>query len=74
MKKSSIWKILLLIGVCPFAVPVLWGIYTMSVEVSWTWVDWIVMYSFLYWPTYIVGLVLIILSVCKLIKYKSQKV
>ena len=72
MKKNTIWKILMFIGICPFVVPVVLGAYTMIVETSWTWVDWLVMYSFLYWPTYIVGAVLIILSVCRLVRHRSE--
>jgi len=65
MKKSILWKIVLLIGVLPFAIPVLWGIYSVTVE-SWNMFDWLLMYSFLYWPTYLIGAVLIGLAVWKL--------
>lgn len=65
MKKSILWKIVLLVGVLPFAIPVLWGIYSVTVE-SWNMFDWLLMYSFLYWPTYLIGAVLIGLAVWKL--------
>lgn len=70
MKKNIIWRITLLIGVCPFIAPFLLGIYRMSIE-AWTWSDWLFLYSFAYWPTYIVGLALVILSVKKLINRKN---
>lgn len=69
MKKQLIWKILLVIGICPILYPVLSGIYMMSIE-SWTLLDWIALYSFVYWPTYVIGLLLIILSTHKLVKKK----
>ena len=70
MNKSIIGKILLIIGICPFILPFVLGIYRMSIE-SWTMVDWLVMYSFIYWPTYVIGIVLIVVSVKKLLKQKE---
>ena len=67
MKNKTGWKILLLLGIFPFVVPFITGIY-MSVTESWDITDWLVMYSFIYWPTYILGLILIVLSVYKLVK------
>ena len=65
MKKSVLWKLLLLLGLCPFVLPFLLAFTRMS---SWTLLDWLIMYSFVYWPTYIVGIVLIAVSLYKLIK------
>lgn len=65
MKKSIIWKLLLVMGICPFIMPFLLSFTRMH---SWTFVDWLIMYSFVYWPTYIIGFVLIVLSVYKIIK------
>ena len=65
MKKGLIWKILLFIGICPLAAPFLMSVTKPS---SWTMLDWLVLYSFVYWPTYIVGLGLIALSIYKLKK------
>ena len=67
MKRHCIWKILLLTGVFPFLIPVILGIYKISAE-SWQFLDWLVMYSFVYWPTYLIGIVLIVISAAKLIK------
>ena len=65
MKKSILWKIVLLIGVLPFVIPIFGGLYSVSVE-SWNLFDWLLMYSFLYWPTYLIGAVLIGLAVWKI--------
>ncbi len=35
---------------------------------SWSFWDYLIMYSFLYWPTYVIGIVLIALSVAKIRK------
>ena len=65
MKKPFIWKLLLVVGICPFVIPFLFAFTRMS---SWTLLDWLIMYSFIYWPTYLVGLVLIGIAAYKLIK------
>lgn len=67
MKKKLIWKLLLIVGVIPFVIPFVLGIYRMSIE-SWNYGDWLILYSFVYWPTYLIGLVLIAISIFKLIK------
>ena len=67
MGKHVGWKILLLVGICPLILPFVLGVYRMSIE-SWTLIDWLVLYSFLYWPTYVIGLLLIIIAVKKLIR------
>ena len=63
VKKKYIWKILFIVGLCPFIYPILLGIYTMSVGISWSWFDWLVMYSFIYWPTYLLGIILIVFAI-----------
>ena len=70
MNQGLIWKILLVLGIFPFVLPFVLGIYRMSIE-SWTMIDWLVLYSFIYWPTYVVGIVLIIVSLKKLLKQKE---
>ena len=62
MKKNLIWNILLIIGIVPFILPFVFGIYKISIE-SWTMFDWLVMYSYIFWPTYIAGAVAIAVSV-----------
>ena len=61
MKKNLIWNILLIIGIVPFLLPFVLGLYRMSIE-SWTMFGWLAMYSFIYWPTYIAGAVAIAVS------------
>ena len=65
MKHKKLWWVLLLVGMIPFAAPFISFAYEMINSSSWTFIDWLVLYSFVYWPTYIVGLILIILLVCK---------
>ena len=65
MKKTFVWKVLLAFGVCPFALPLILGIYNMSINL-WSLADWLILYSYLYWPTYVIGIVLIAFSVYKL--------
>lgn len=69
MKPKLRWKILLAIGISVFIIPFITGFYRMSIE-SWKMADWLVMYSFIFWPTYLVGVVLIVVSVKRLIKHK----
>ena len=38
--------------------PFLLGLYHMAIEL-WTMADWLVLYSYIYWPTYVLGIVLI---------------
>ena len=72
MKKSLIWNILLIIGIIPFVLPFILGIYRISIE-SWTMIDWLVMYSFIYWPTYLAGAIVIAVSVIgRMLKKKNE--
>ena len=68
MKSKKLWQVLLIIGIIPFAAPFIGFVYEMINSSSWTLVDWLVLYSFVYWPTYVIGLFLTIISVCKLRK------
>ena len=63
MKKYS--KILFILGLIPFIIPTLLSIYTISVQSDFNFFEYIFLYSFLYWPTYILGIVLIIISIKK---------
>jgi len=67
MKKGLFWKIVLIIGFIPFIVALLTGIYTMIVEGGhWTFAEYMFLYSFVHWPSYVLGLVLILISLHKL--------
>ena len=70
MNKNVIWKIILFAGFLPFIIPVIWGIYHISVQ-SASFSDFIILYSFLYWPAYIIGIILIVLSFIKLFKRRT---
>jgi len=59
MKKKILRNLMLWIGIVPFVLPVLVGFYKISIE-SWTIPDWLILYSFLYWPTYLIGAALIV--------------
>ena len=67
---KNIWNYLFYAGFLPFIIPVLMALYSMSVE-SWNFFDWILLYSVIYWPTYIVGIILILIAVRK--RKKSEE-
>lgn len=60
--KKYVWKVLFGIGIIPIVLPFILGVYHMIIE-SWTLGDWLILYSYIYWPTYILGIVLIVVSV-----------
>ena len=68
MKNKRFWWFLLDVGLIPFAAPFIGFAYEMINSSSWPMMDWLVLYSFIYWPTYLVGLALIAISVYKLKK------
>ena len=68
MKRKKLWWTMLILGVLPFTIPFFGFAYEMLNASSWTLFDYWFLYSFLYWPTYIIGLILIIISVYKLKK------
>ena len=68
MKNKRFWWFLLAVGLHPFAAPFIGFAYEMLNSSSWSLVDWLVLYSFAYWQTYLVGFVLIATSVYKLRK------
>lgn len=63
MKKKQTWKILMMISLLPFLVPIFLAHTRMS---SWTYLDWFLIWSYLYWPTYLLGFGLFVVSICKL--------
>lgn len=69
MKHKILRNILLWIGIVPFVLPVLVGIYKINSE-PWTMPDWMILYSFLYWPTYLIGAALIITAV---VLYRKER-
>ena len=84
--KKLIWKILLVVGIIPFVVALYAGIYHSITGFSGICIldckyyygfqafkDSIILYSFIFWPTYIIGAILIILSMFKLRKKESKQ-
>jgi hypothetical protein len=71
--KKELWWTLLVLGIVPFLIPFFGFGYEMLNASNWTMLDYLVLYSFLYWPTYLVGLILVVLSVFKLRRQKSHE-
>ena len=84
--KRIIWIILLTIGVLAFVIPLITGIYDaingfsgmcfIACEKYYGFdalIDSIYLYSYILWPTYIIGVVLIVLSIIKLKSKKTVK-
>ena len=68
MKNKRLWWFLLAVGLIPFAAPFIGFAYETINSSSWSLMDWLILYSFAYWPTYLVGFVLIAISAYKLRK------
>lgn len=66
MKKKTFWWILCILGLLPFAAPWIGFVYERLNASSWTLADWLLMYSVVYWPTYLLGLLLLAVSAGKL--------
>lgn len=77
MKKMK-WKILLVVGLLPFLIALIGGLSKLSTgflgdagaDAFWSWV---VLCSFIYWPAYVVGFILIILSAAKLLVHDAKE-
>lgn len=68
MKNKKLWWIILTVGMIPFAAPFIAFAYEMINSSSWTLADWLILYSFVYWPTYLIGFALIAISAWNLMK------
>ena len=73
MEKKKLWRTLLVLGIIPFAIPFFGFAYEMLNVSSWTLFDYWFLYSFVFWPTYIPGLILVILSAYKLMKLRNSE-
>lgn len=60
--KKHLWKILIIVGVIPMVLPFILGVYHTMIE-SWKVLDWVILYSYLYWPTYVLGISLIVAGI-----------
>lgn len=63
MNKSLVWKILFVIGLCPFIFPLI-IVFTSN----WTVMETLFVYSVVFWPTYIIGFILLVISIGKIKK------
>lgn len=77
--KKIVWKILLIIGYIPFVVALVLGLdaaingfsglsFCCSYYGFQAFIDCIFLFSVVYFPTYIIGIILIVLSIIKLKK------
>jgi len=71
LKKRLLWIITLCLGIFPLILPFILGLYRMTIE-SWTLMDFVILYSYLFWWTYLIGLALIILSAVMLILLRKK--
>lgn len=55
MNKQLFWMAVLLLGTLPFLFPFLWGWSHMG-ALPQPFLTWVMTYSFLYWPTYLIGI------------------
>ena len=72
MKKENIYKLLFLLGLCPFLAPIIYYFMLLIIHNSnsLTLIDLLIMWSFVYWPIYLIGIVLLVISIYKLKKDK----
>lgn len=81
--KKIIWIILMIVGIISFVIPLILGIcaFINGFKGLCFWqcdyyygfkalIDSIYLYSFMFWPTYIIGFILIVLSIMKLKRKK----
>ncbi len=86
---KGVYVLLLIIGLMPFIIPVVWGIIRAingdtagllcisdcKIEYGFpVFMDFLLFYSIVYWPTYIVGLILIFFASSRLGKIKKQNI
>ena len=60
--KKHLWKILSGIGILLLVLPFILGVYHTMIE-SWKLGDWLILYSYIYWPTYVLGIMLIVAGI-----------
>ena len=72
MKRSILPIALLTVGIIPFVLPFIIGLYRMTIE-HWELFGFIILYSFIYWPTYVAGLICIAAGVVLCVRGKRNK-
>lgn len=68
MRKNLLQIFFLLLGISMFAAPVVMSVTRGSIPFF----DWLVLWSYLYWPTYLIGLVLITFSAVRLAENRAK--
>ena len=66
LKKRLFWIITLCIGIVPLILPFILVLYRMTIE-PWTLMDFVILYSYLFWWSYLLGLALIVPAAVMLI-------
>ena len=68
-KKDNTPLYIILTGALPFIIPIFAGIYKVTMQ-SWDMLSWLVLYSYIFWPSYLIGLLLILFGIIKIIRRK----
>ena len=71
--KKVLWKLLIGIGIIPLVLLFVLGVYHTMIE-SWTLGDWLILYSYVYWFTYVAGILLIVAGVVVKNKYEKRRI
>lgn len=61
---KRIWNYLFYAGFLLFILPICMALYSMYVE-TWDFLEWIMLYSVIYWPTYVIGILVIVIAAKK---------
>lgn len=72
LKKRLFWIITLCIGIFPLILPFILGLYRITIE-PWTLMDFVILYSYLFWWSYLLGLALIALAAVMMILLRRQE-
>ena len=64
--KNIIWVILLIIGLIPFIIGLGFSFINSFILKTLSFWENLIFYSFLFWPTYVIGVVLILLAIFKI--------
>ena len=72
LKKRLFWILTLCIGIVPLILPFILGLYRMTIE-PWTLMDFVILYSYLLWWSYLLGFALIVPAAVMMILLRRQK-
>ena len=68
----TMYKLLFALGICPFIVPfIYYFIILLAHNTSMPLIELLLLWSYLYWPLYVLGLLLVIFSLYKIKKDKD---